>query len=75
MRTGTSPDWTRLLRLGDARRRLDHRGGVVGHPLRLLREAGLIDCERQGLWAYYFVQRDALTALRTRISHRLAALA
>ena len=48
---------------------------TVSHHLRLLREAGLIDCERQGLWAYYFVQRDALTALRARISDRLAALA
>ena len=48
---------------------------TVSHHLRLLREAGLIDCERQGLWAYYFVQRDALAALRTRISDRLAALA
>ena len=47
---------------------------TVSHHLRLLREAGLIDCERQGLWAYYFVQRDALTALRTRISDRLAAI-
>jgi ArsR family transcriptional regulator, arsenate/arsenite/antimonite-responsive transcriptional repressor len=46
---------------------------TVSHHLRLLREAGLIDCERQGLWAYYFVQRDALTALRDRISDRLAA--
>jgi ArsR family transcriptional regulator, arsenate/arsenite/antimonite-responsive transcriptional repressor len=48
---------------------------TVSHHLRLLREAGLIDCERQGLWAYYFVQRDALTALRNRISDRLAAFA
>ena len=48
---------------------------TVSHHLRLLREAGLIDCERQGLWAYYFVQRDALTALRARITDRLAAFA
>ena len=48
---------------------------TVSHHLRLLREAGLIDCERQGLWAHYFVQREALTALRTRISDRLATLA
>ena len=48
---------------------------TVSHHLRLLREAGLIDCERQGLWAYYFVQRDALAALRARITDRLAAFA
>ena len=47
---------------------------TVSHHLRLLREAGLIDCEKQGLWAYYFVQREALTALRTRLGDGLAAL-
>jgi ArsR family transcriptional regulator, arsenate/arsenite/antimonite-responsive transcriptional repressor len=47
---------------------------TVSHHLRLLREAGLIDCERQGLWAYYFVQRDALAALSSRITGQLAIL-
>jgi ArsR family transcriptional regulator len=47
---------------------------TVSHHLRLLREAGLIDCERQGLSAYYFVQREALTALRERIAGQLDAL-
>jgi ArsR family transcriptional regulator, arsenate/arsenite/antimonite-responsive transcriptional repressor len=46
---------------------------TVSHHLRLLREAGLIDCTRQSLWAYYFVQRAALAALRARITDRLAA--
>src|SRR5688572_2349308 len=40
---------------------------TVSHHLRLLREAGLIDSEKQGLWAYYFVNRAALSALRKRI--------
>jgi ArsR family transcriptional regulator len=48
---------------------------TVSHHLRLLREAGLIDCERHGLWAYYFVRRDAFAALRARITGRLATLA
>ncbi len=39
---------------------------TVSHHLRLLREAGLIDCERHGQWAYYFVKREALAALRAR---------
>ena len=47
---------------------------TVSHHLRLLREAGLIDCERRGLWAYYFVQREALAALRSRITGQLDAL-
>ena len=48
---------------------------TVSHHLRLLREAGLIDCERHGLWAYYFVRREALAALRARITGQLATLA
>ncbi len=48
---------------------------TVSHHLRLLREAGLIDCERQGLWAYYFVRRDAMAALHARITEHLAMLA
>lgn len=47
---------------------------TVSHHLRILRKAGLVDSERQGLYAYYFVNRSALEALRTRIGDRLAAL-
>jgi ArsR family transcriptional regulator len=47
---------------------------TVSHHLKLLREAGLIDCERRGLWAYYFVKRDALAALRSRILGALDAV-
>src|SRR3954464_10126972 len=28
---------------------------TVSHHLKVLREAGLVDCERRGLWAYYYV--------------------
>jgi ArsR family transcriptional regulator, arsenate/arsenite/antimonite-responsive transcriptional repressor len=48
---------------------------TVSHHLRLLREAGLIDCERQGLWADYFIRREALAALRVRIARQLESLA
>ncbi len=48
---------------------------TVSHHLRLLREAGLIDAERHGLWAYYFIKEEALSALRGRVSTQLAALA
>src|SRR3954451_21693819 len=48
---------------------------TVSHHLKLLREAGLIDCEKHGLWAYYFVRREAVTALRARVNTRLAAFA
>jgi ArsR family transcriptional regulator len=44
---------------------------TVSHHLKLLRRAGIIGCERRGLWAYYFVNRDALSALRARIANEL----
>ena len=33
---------------------------TVSHHLKVLREAGLVDSERRGLWAYYYVLPDAL---------------
>ncbi|MBV9817812.1 MAG: helix-turn-helix transcriptional regulator [Solirubrobacterales bacterium] len=33
---------------------------TVSHHLKVLREAGIVGSERQGLWAYYFVISDAL---------------
>jgi len=47
---------------------------TVSHHLKLLREAGLIDCERRGLWAYYFVRREAVAALRQRIVAQFDAI-
>jgi len=36
---------------------------TVSHHLKVLREAGVVGSERQGLWAYYFVNPDALQEL------------
>jgi ArsR family transcriptional regulator len=36
---------------------------TVSHHLKVLREAGIVGSERQGLWAYYFVMPDALKEL------------
>lgn len=33
---------------------------TVSHHLKVLRGAGLVDSERRGLWAYYYVLPDAL---------------
>jgi len=33
---------------------------TISHHLRILRDAGLVDCRKRGLWAYYYVRRDAL---------------
>ena len=36
---------------------------TVSHHLKVLRQAGLVGSERQGLWAYYYVIPDALEEL------------
>ncbi len=36
---------------------------TVSHHLKVLRDAGLVDSERRGLWAYYYVRPEALAAL------------
>jgi ArsR family transcriptional regulator, arsenate/arsenite/antimonite-responsive transcriptional repressor len=39
---------------------------TISHHLKLLRQAGLIDCERRGTWVYYWLLPEA--------TDRLAAL-
>jgi ArsR family transcriptional regulator, arsenate/arsenite/antimonite-responsive transcriptional repressor len=36
---------------------------TVSHHLKVLRDAGLVDSERRGLWAYYYVLPDVLKEL------------
>lgn len=36
---------------------------TVSHHLKVLRAAGIVDSERRGLWAYYYVRLDALDEL------------
>ena len=36
---------------------------TISHHLKVLRQAGLVGSERQGLWAYYYVIPDALKEL------------
>jgi ArsR family transcriptional regulator len=36
---------------------------TISHHLRVLREAGLVDCERRGTWVYYRAQHEALEAV------------
>ena len=33
---------------------------TISHHLKVLRDAGVVDSERRGLWAYYYVIPDAL---------------
>ena len=41
---------------------------TLSHHLRKLREAGIVDAERRGLWAYYYVVPEALEELSTWLS-------
>lgn len=41
---------------------------TISHHLRILRDAGLVDCRKKGLWAYYYVRRDALNRARDIIN-------
>ncbi len=36
---------------------------TISHHLKVLREAGLLDCERRGTWVYYWVIPAALQQL------------
>src|SRR6266508_1150103 len=42
---------------------------TLSHHLKKLRDAGLVDSERQGLWAYYYVKPGALDPLAAWLSH------
>jgi ArsR family transcriptional regulator, arsenate/arsenite/antimonite-responsive transcriptional repressor len=41
---------------------------TISHHLKVLREAGLVDSERQGLWAYYYVVPNRLEELTAWLS-------
>jgi ArsR family transcriptional regulator len=38
-------------------------GPTISHHLRVLREAGLVDCDRRGTWVYYRLVPGALALL------------
>jgi ArsR family transcriptional regulator len=41
---------------------------TLSHHLKKLRDAGIVDSERRGLWAYYYVTPDALKELSAWLS-------
>jgi ArsR family transcriptional regulator len=41
---------------------------TLSHHLKKLREVGIVDSERRGLWAYYYVLPDALKELAAWLS-------
>ena len=42
---------------------------TISHHLRILRDAGLVDCRKKGLWAYYYVRREALSRAQEVINN------
>ncbi len=40
-----------------------------------MKEAGLVEDERRGIWSYYFVNRDALARLKARVAGALDRIA
>ena len=43
--------------------RFDLTGPTISHHLKVLRSAGLIDCERRGTWVYYWIRPAMLARL------------
>lgn len=50
-------------------------GPTISHHLKVLREAGLIDCERRGTWVYYWVVPGKLAALSALLDVKPALVA
>jgi len=46
----------------------DVQQSTLSHHLKKLRDAGIVDSERQGLWAYYYVRPEALKELSSWLS-------
>ncbi|MGH2954975.1 MAG: ArsR/SmtB family transcription factor [Solirubrobacterales bacterium] len=42
---------------------------TVSHHLKVLREAGIVGSERAGLWAYYYVNDDAVQEISQWLSN------
>jgi ArsR family transcriptional regulator len=41
---------------------------TISHHLKVLRDAGLVDSERRGVWAYYYVIPDSLKEIAEWLS-------
>jgi ArsR family transcriptional regulator len=50
-------------------------GPTISHHLKVLREAGLVDCERRGTWVYYSIIPTALAPLSQVLDASTLALA
>jgi ArsR family transcriptional regulator len=46
----------------------DVSGPTISHHLKVLREAGLVDCERRGTWVYYWPVPERLQWVATLVA-------
>jgi ArsR family transcriptional regulator len=46
----------------------DLTGPTISHHLKVLREAGLVDCQRRGTWVYYWPVQSKLAQLSALIA-------
>lgn len=53
----------------------DLTGPTISHHLKVLRKAGLIDCERRGTWVYHWVNPAVLERLSAILGPRAAVTA
>ena len=50
----------------------DVSGPTISHHLKVLREAGLVDCERRGTWVYYWPIRERMQWISSLLAVRAA---
>lgn len=50
---------------------LDLSQPTISHHMAKLRRAGLVDCEKRGIWIYYWVRRDLPPNLRSLLKQLL----
>ena len=43
-------------------------GPTISHHLKVLREAGLVDCQRRGTWVYYWIRPEVLRGMAALLS-------
>jgi ArsR family transcriptional regulator len=46
---------------------------TISHHLKVLRDAGLVDCERRGTWVWYRARREALDAVGALFANTLVS--
>lgn len=46
---------------------------TVSHHMARLREAGLVDCEKKGIWTYYWLRKDMPVGARKLVTQLISS--